>query len=346
LSETMKAIVKREPKAGAELMEVPVPRPKAGEALVRIKAMSICGTDLHIYTWNEWAQSRVKPPLIFGHEMAGEVIELGEGADQVHTGDFVAAETHIVCNRCYLCLTGQKHICTNLAILGVDTQGIFAEYAAIPAENLWVTDPSIPADWASVQEPVGNAVHTALSGDVVGKTVAVFGCGPIGLAAIAVCLACGAGEVYGIDVNPYRLAIARRVGATLTIDAREEDPVRVLGEATGGEGVDVFLEMSGAPSAIAQGFAALRFGGRASMLGLPAGPVPVDITNGIVFKGATVHGISGRKMWDTWYKVSSLLRTRKVDLSPIITHRFPMERFEEGFELMRTGQCGKVILTP
>lgn len=342
----MKAIVKRHPARGAELAQVPVPRPKTGEALVRVKAASICGTDVHIYAWNEWAQSRIRPPLIFGHELAGEVVEVGEGVTRVKVGDFVSAETHIVCGECYLCLTGQQHICTNLAILGVDVDGIFAEYAAIPAQNLWICDPRIPADWASVQEPMGNAVHTALSGEVAGKTVAVFGCGPIGLMSIGVCLACGADTVYGVDINPYRLRLAREMGAAVAIDAGEENPVEVLMEATGREGVDVFLEMSGAPSALSQGLAALRFGGRASLLGLPAGPVEVDVTDGIVFKGATVHGISGRKMWDTWYTVSSLLRTKKVDLAPLITHNFPLERYAEGFRLMLDGQCGKVILTP
>jgi threonine 3-dehydrogenase len=342
----MKAIVKTHPAPGAELLEVPIPRPGTGEALVRVKAASICGTDSHIYAWNEWAQSRVKPPLIFGHEMAGEVVELGGGVDRIKVGDFVAAETHVVCGKCYQCMTGQGHICTHLAILGVDIDGVFAEYISVPEDNLWVTDPAIPVDWASVQEPAGNAVHTALSGDVVGKTVAVFGCGPIGLIAISVALACGADRVYGIDVNPYRLRIAGRMGAAQTINPREEDPVKVLGELTGGEGVDAFLEMSGAPSALSQGFAALRYGGRASLLGLPGIPVTLDVTNGIVFKGATVYGISGRKIWDTWYKVSSLLRTRKVDLGPVITHTLRLDQFDQGFELMRTGQCGKVILLP
>jgi len=346
VTKTMRALAKTGPRPGAELIEVPVPTPQPGEALIKVNAASICGTDQHIYEWNEWAQGRIKPPLIFGHEMAGEVVALGEGVKQVKLGDIVAAETHVVCDICYLCRTGNAHICQNLSILGVDIPGVFAEYVSVPAQNLWVTDPSIPAAWASVQEPMGNAVHTALAGDIVGKTVALFGAGPIGMIGVAVAMACGAEKVIAVDINPYRLDIAKKMGAYLTVDARTEDPVKIIHAETGGEGADVFLEMSGAPSAINQGFEALRFGGWAGLLGLPAKPVTMDLTNGIVFKGATVYGISGRRMYDTWYKTTALLRGKRVDLAPVITHTFPMTEFEKGFELMHSGQCGKVILIP
>lgn len=344
MTNTMQALAKTGPRPGAELIRVPVPTPGPGHALVKVRAASICGTDQHIYDWNEWAQSRIRPPLIFGHEMAGEVVALGPGTKHVKPGDLVAAETHVVCDVCYLCRTGNAHICQDLSILGVDIPGVFAEYVSVPAQNLWVTDPSIPAEWASVQEPMGNAVHTVLSGDIVGKTVALFGAGPIGMIAVAVSLACGAEKVIAVDINPYRLDIAKRMGAYLTVDARQEDPVAAIRRETGGEGADVFLEMSGAPVAIQQGFAALRFGGWAGLLGVPAGPVCLDLTNGIVFRGATVYGISGRRMYDSWYKTTALLRAKRVDLGPVITHRLPLAQFERGFELMHSGQCGKVIL--
>lgn len=343
---TMKALAKTAARPGAELIQAPVPAPGPREALVRVRAASVCGTDLHIYDWNEWAQERIKPPLIFGHEMAGTVVAVGPTVTELAVGDFVSAETHVVCNTCYLCRTGNAHICQDLAILGLDIDGVFAEYAVVPAANLWVTDKSIPADWASLQEPMGNAVHTATAGDIVGKTVGLFGCGPIGVIAIAVALACGAERVYAVDVNPYRLELAARMGATATVNALEQDPVGYLRDVTGGAGVDVFMEMSGAPSALSQGFAALRFGGWAGLLGLPAKRVELDVTNGIVFKGATVFGIAGRRMYDTWYKTAALLRAGRVDLAPVITHRLPLEEFEQAFELMRSGQCGKVILSP
>jgi threonine 3-dehydrogenase len=346
MTRTMKAIVKTTAGPGGELRQVPVPAPGPGEVLVKVRAASICGTDLHIYAWNDWARSRIRPPLIFGHEVAGEVVATGEGVGAVRTGDFVSAETHVVCGSCHLCRTGRAHICQNLKILGVDIDGVFAEYTVLPAANVWPTDPSIAPDWASVQEPMGNAVHTVLAGDIVGRTVAIFGCGPIGLIGIGVALATGAERVFAVDVNPYRLDIARRMGAEVAIDAGREDPVQAMRGLVGPKGVDVFLEFSGAESALRQGFEILGYGGWASLLGLPDRPVTLDVTNGIVFKGATVYGIAGRRMFDTWFRTTALLRSRRVNLDPVITHRLPLEDFEKGFELMRSGQCGKVILYP
>jgi len=342
----MRAIVKTKPGPGAEMLDVPIPVPKAGEALVKVRTTSICGTDQHIYEWNEWAAGRIKTPQIIGHEMAGEVIEIGPGVKHVKVGDIVAAETHVVCDVCYLCRTGQAHVCQNLSIFGVDMDGVFAEYAVAPAQNLWVSDPSVPLDWISVQEPLGNAIHTALSGDIVGKTVTIFGCGPIGMIACSVARACGAEKVIAIDINPYRLKIAKEMGADLIINAAEQDPVALILQETGGDGADVFLEVSGAPSAIDQGFETLRFGGWAGLIGVPANPVTFDLTNHIVFKGCQVYGISGRRMYDTWYKASALLRAKRVDLEPVITHRFKLEEFEKAFDLMHSGQCGKILLYP
>jgi threonine 3-dehydrogenase len=342
----MKAIVKHHAGHGAELKMVDIPQIKPNEALIKVKATSICGTDVHIYTWDDWSASRVKPPYVFGHEFAGEVIEVGSQVSNVNIGDHVSAETHIVCGQCPQCLTGDYHICRETQIIGVDTQGCFAEYVALPAQNLWKNDQQLPYDIASVQEPMGNAVQTTLSGPIVGKNVAVIGCGPIGLMAVAVAKASGAAQVYGLDVNDYRLQIAQKVGATQVINSSQVDPVQKVMEWTGGNGADVILEMSGHPLAINQGFKMVTNGGRVSMLGLPTKKVEIDITNDVVFKGIQIHGITGRKMFETWFQTSGLLKSGAIDMDAIITHRLPLEDFEHGFDLMIRGESGKIVLTP
>ncbi|GAA0366145.1 L-threonine 3-dehydrogenase [Bacillus horti] len=342
----MKAIVKHREGFGAELQMVDIPKIKPNEALIKVKATSICGTDVHIYTWDAWSASRVKTPYVFGHEFAGEVVEVGSQVTNVQAGDHVSAETHIICGECPQCLTGQYHICRETQIIGVDTQGCFAEYVALPATNLWKNDKELPFEIASVQEPMGNAVQTALSGPIVGKTVAVIGCGPIGLMAVAVAKASGASEVYAIDINEYRLDIASKIGATATINSGKENPVERAKQLTQGNGVDVILEMSGHPMAIDQGFKMVTNGGRVSMLGLPTQKVELDITNDIVFKGIQVHGITGRKMFETWFQTSGLLKTGAIDMNSIITHTFSLEEFEKGFDLMIKGQSGKIVLIP
>lgn len=343
---TMRAAVKTQAAPGAELREVPIPQPGPGEALVQVKATTICGTDVHIYVWDEWAQSRIRVPQIIGHEFSGVVVDVGPGVTHVKAGDHVSAETHFVCGHCPQCLTGQAHICKDTRILGVDRDGCFAEYVVVPAQNLWKNDPSLPFEVASLQEPMGNAVHTVLSGPVAGKTVAVVGCGPIGIMAVAVARAAGAAKVLAVDVNPYRLELAKAMGAHVLIHAGEEDPVARALEVTGGNGVEVVCEMSGHPAAIRQGLKMLANGGRIAMLGLPTQDVPLDITNDIVFKGVTVQGITGRRMYETWQQTSGLLASGQVNLEPLITHRFPLERFAEAFELMKSGRCGKIVLIP
>jgi threonine 3-dehydrogenase len=343
---TMKAIMKHHAGPGAELREVPIPRIEPHEVLIQVKATSICGTDVHIYTWDAWAESRIKTPMVFGHEFSGVVVEVGSQVTGVKIGDHVSAETHIVCHQCLQCKTGQYHICQHTKILGVDFQGCFAEFVKMPAENIWKNPVDMPFEKASIQEPMGNAVHTVLAGPVSGKTVAVVGCGPIGIMAVAVAKASGATEVIALDLNEYRLDLARKVGATVTINPLNEDPVKRVMQVTGGTGVEVVCEMSGHPVAIRQAFEMLTNGGRMSILSLPTKPVELDITNQIVFKGITVQGITGRKMYETWRQTSGLLHSGQVDVSPIITHTLPLENFQEGFELMVSGKCGKVVLLP
>lgn len=344
-SKLMKVIMKTGPKPGAELREVPVPKAGPGEVLVRVKRTSICGTDNHIYSWDPWAASRIKTPLVFGHEFAGVIEEVGSGVTTHKVGNSVSAETHIVCNKCYQCRTGQMHVCKNVKILGVDIPGCFAEYVVVPAENAWLNDPSLPFEIASVQEPFGNAVHTVFAGHgVTGRSVAVIGCGAIGIMAAGLARAMGATAVYAVDVNPYRLELVKRYNPTRVINAASEDPVKVIQQETNGEGIDVLLEMSGNEKAIAQGFTMLKEGGHASLLGLTPRPITMDINNAIVFKGATVYGISGRRMYRTWYQTKAILGSKAVDLSKVITHRFHLHEFAKGFELMAKGECGKVVL--
>lgn len=345
MSGTMHALVKHHAGEGAVLKEVPIPTIGPDEVLVQVKATSVCGTDVHIYTWDEWAQSRVNPPYVFGHEFSGVVVEVGENVQSVKVGDHVSAETHIVCGHCHACRRGDYHICINTQIIGVDRDGCFAEYVAMPASNLWVNHKDLPFENASIMEPFGNAVHTTLSGPVVGKSVAVIGCGPIGLMAIAVAKASGARKVFALDINEYRLNLAEEMGASHLIRSNQEDPVKAVKALTSGEGVDVVLEMSGHPVAIKQGFEMLAHGGRISMLGLPTRSVELDVTNDIVFKGITIHGITGRRMYETWEQAAGLLESGLVDLNPLITHILPLEEFEEGFALMKSGNCGKVVFT-
>lgn len=342
----MKALVKHTSGRGAQLQTVDIPSIQDDEVLVQVKATSICGTDVHIYTWDEWAESRVKPPYTFGHEFAGVVVETGKNVTNVKEGDYVSAETHVVCGHCPQCLTGQYHICRNTKILGVDMNGCFAEYVAIPAKNIWKNPSDMPYDLASIQEPMGNAVQTVLSGDVAAKTVAVTGCGPIGLMAIGVAKAAGASKVFAFDLNDYRLDLAQKMGADVVVNSKNQDPLQVVAKHTDGNGVDVVCEMSGAPIAINQAFKMITNGGRVSILSLPTRPVEIDLTNDVVFKGVTVKGITGRKIFETWQQVSRFLQSGAVDVKPMLTHSFDLEDFEKGFDLMIEGKCGKVVLHP
>jgi len=342
----MKALIKPEAGYGAKLVTVPVPKPGPGEILIKVRATSICGTDVHIYTWDPWAQGRIKPPMIFGHEFSGEVVEVGQGVTSVKVGDFVSAETHIVCNVCTQCRTGQAHICKDCKIIGVDRQGCFAEYIVIPAENAWQNPPGLDPAVAALQEPLGNAVHTVFSGAITAKTVLVTGCGPIGVLAVGVAKAVGASRVIAADLNEYRLELAKAMGATDLVNSGKEDLADAVYSMLGQDGVDVVLEMSGAPSAINQGLKVLKNGGRMSILGIPTRPVEVDIANDIVFKGITIKGITGRAMYDTWYTTRGLLESGRLNVEPLLTHRFRLEEYEKAFEVMISGNSGKVVLIP
>lgn len=343
----MKAVVKPAPGKGAELRDVPIPTPQENEVLVQVKATSICGTDVHIYNWDAWSQSRIKTlPQTLGHEFCGTVIQAGKNVRHLKEGDFVSAETHIPCGHCKQCLTGQIHICSNLKILGVDCNGSFAEYIAVPEIVAWKNPPELIPEEASVQEPLGNAVYCTLVESVTGKSVVIMGDGPTGLFAVAVARAAGATPVFLVGLTPTRLDIARKLKADFVINALEESAEKIILDETGGLGADVVLEMSGSEGGVQTGFRVLRKGGRFSAFGVLPDKTVMDINNNIVFKGSTVFGINGRLMFETWFILSNLLKYKRIDISPVITHRLPLEDFAQGFDLMNSKSCGKVILFP
>ncbi|MFH1454536.1 MAG: L-threonine 3-dehydrogenase [Armatimonadota bacterium] len=345
----MKAVVKTKPAAGAELIEVDIPKIKDDEVLVKVQATSICGTDVHIYNWNKWAEGRIKNiPQVLGHEFAGEVVEVGKNVKNIKVGDYISAETHIPCLMCKPCLTGQQHICSNLKILGVDCNGCFAEYAAVPEVVCWKNSKDIPPEFASVQEPLGNAVYTTLVEDVAGKSVVIIGEGPTGLFAAGVARIAGATDIFMVGKHPYRMDIAKKMGADHLLFLDKCDVVKEVMDKTDGIGADVVLEMAGSQQAIEDGFKMVRKGGRFSAFGLPGEPLKIDYSNGIVFKGVTVYGINGRLMYDTWFRVRNLLKSKRLDISPVVTHKLPLSEFKKGFDLMTTRPkvCGKVVLIP
>ena len=344
-STTMRALRKTAAAPGFTLEHIAIPSIGPSDVLIRVKTVGLCGTDFHIYSWDHWAQRRVHPPLTIGHEFAGEVAAIGSAVRAVQVGDRVSAEGHIACGVCRLCRTGQAHICERVAIIGVDVDGAFADYISMPESNVWKLDPSIPDTWAAVFDPLGNAVHTVMAADVSVKTVAITGVGSIGLMAIPVARAAGAATVFAIDVNPQKLALAARVGADATFLATQPDLVADIVARTGGDGVDVLLEMSGQGSAIDSGLAMVRNGGVAALLGIPSDDIEINLAERIIFKGLTVLGINGRRMFETWYQTQSLVTTGRVDLTPIITHELPFEEFDRAFALMQSGEAAKIVLT-
>lgn len=353
----MYAIVKKYPKPEAEITTLEAPKAGENEIVVKVKVASICGTDVHIWDWNQWAQSRIKKfPMVFGHEVAGEVVELGRNVTSLQKGDMISAETHIVDGTCYQCRTDRMHICQNLKILGVDTDGVFAEYFALPERNAWKNDSDLDLAVASIQEPLGNAVHAVLPKDhiedIAGKNVAVLGCGPIGLMAIAVLKELGAAKIFATagGFNKVRMELAKKMGAGMVLSAREDGKniVKIIREATDGKGVDVVLEMSGATVAVRQAFEILTPGGRVSLLGIFERPVELDLNDALIFKAATVYGITGRRMFQTWYQVKGLLANSRFreKMSWIITHKLPMRDIAKGIDLIKSKQAGKVSLEP
>jgi len=339
----MRALVKADSGPGLQLTEVPIPSVGPGQVRVKVFAGGICGTDLHIYTWDPWARARIHPPRVIGHEFAGTVVEAAADVSLVAVGEFVAGEGHIACGACPSCRQGRPHICERLQIIGVDRDGAFADYVVMPATNAWKLAPAISREVAAIMDPLGNAVHAALETSLAAQAVAIIGCGPIGLMAILICRMAGAAFIAATDVHDYRLGLARRLGADLVLDARKEDVPTRIREATGGTGVDVVLEMSGSSHGLSDGLRALRNGGWVSLLGLPSSKVELDLADTVIFKETHLAGIFGRKLWQTWEQATRLL-SLGLDVSPIITHRLPLERFEEAFALLQSGAAGKVIL--
>jgi len=346
MPDTMLAVVKPEPAPGTEIREVPKPQFGPTDVLVKVKMASICGTDLHIYQWDQWAQHRIHPPLIPGHEFCGNVEAVGSEVTSVQEGDFVSAEMHVACGKCLQCRTGEAHICQHVKIIGVDANGAFAEYVVIPESNIWKLDPSIPQEYASILDPLGNAVHTVLAGDIAAKSVAITGCGPIGLFSIAVARACGATQIFALEVNEHRRRIAKQMGPDFVLDPTKDDVYGIVMDNTGGTGVDVVLEMAGRTEAIRTGFKILRLGGRMSLLGIPSRPVELNLAEEVIFKGATVQGINGRRMYQTWYQMTALLKAGKLDLHPVITDRIAMKDFASGMERLKTGEASKILVYP
>ena len=342
----MKAWVKTRPAPGAERIEVPDPEPAADEVLLRVRRVAVCGTDLHIYKWDAWAQAKIRPPLVFGHEFVGEIVAMGREVRGRSIGEICAVETHVVCGHCTLCRRGLGHVCENVQIVGVDRPGAYAEYVCVPAANAWAIPAGMPLEHAAALEPLGNAVHTVLAGEIAGAATAVTGCGPIGLFSICVARACGAGPILATDVNDYRLDLARACGADRVVNVKREDWVAVAREMTGGTGLDVVCEMSGAPEAIKGSLRALRNAGRLSLLGLSASETTLNLNELVVFKGITVQGIIGRRMYETWHQMTKLLDSGRLDISRAITHVMPLDDLTDAFETLGAGQAGKIVLVP
>jgi threonine 3-dehydrogenase len=342
---SMTAVVKATAGPGAEIDQVAVPEPAGKEVLIEVAASSICGTDVHIFDWNDWARRHIHPPRVFGHEMSGRVVAVGPEVRGLQPGAFVAAETHVVDHTCRQCQRGLYHLCENVRVLGVDRDGSFANFVLLPAENCWPNAPGLSPEVAALQEPFGNAVHAATAGPLKDNAVAIFGLGPIGLCAVGIARAEGAAAIYGIEPNPFRRALAERMGAT-AVFAPSPGVVQAVKNANGGVGVDVVLEMSGHPQAVEQGLQALHSGGWISLLGLGDAPVTLDLNDLVVTKGITVYGIFGRRIWDSWERTSAYLSSGRVDVSPLITHRYPLDDFQEAMAQMKGGSSGKVVLLP
>jgi threonine 3-dehydrogenase len=340
---TMPALIKKKSEVGLWLDEAPVPAIGINDVLIQVLRTGICGTDLHIYKWDAWARRTVPVPLVIGHEFVGRVVEVGSNVKDFHPGEIVSAEGHVVCGHCRNCLAGRRHLCKDTQGIGVQRAGAFAGYIAVPMTNVWVHDPHIPRDVQSIFDPFGNAVHTALSFDLLGEDVLVTGAGPIGLMAAAVARHAGARHVVVTDVNPYRLDLARCMGATLAVDASRQTLPEVQGQLGMKEGFDVGLEMSGNPAAFRDMLANMAHGGKIAMLGIPDKEMAID-WNTIIFNMLTIKGIYGREMYETWYKMTVMLQS-DLDILPVITHSYPYTEFQKGFDAMMSGNCGKVVLT-
>ena len=348
MDRTMWAIRKLRAEPGLVLDETPVPAVGDDDVLVRVEAASLCGTDLHIFHWDDWAAHRIRPPLTLGHEFAGTVVEVGRNVRHTPPGDYVSAESHVTCGMCFHCRTGQAHMCEQTQILGVDRDGAFAEYVAVPESVIWLNDRTkLPPEIATLQEPFGNAVFATSLHDLAGKTVAILGCGPVGLFSIAIARASGAGRILASDRVAFRLGLARTMGVTdvVNVDDVADVPSWFL-ERNEGEHLDVVFEMSGAPSAIGDAFRIVRNGGHVVLFGIPARPVELDVAESLIFKNLTVTAVNGRQIFGTWYRTRWLLEHGVVDLRPLITHRYPLTEFERALEELDAGEACKVVLFP
>ncbi len=344
---SMTAIVKDKPEKGFTITKKTIDTDlDPNEVLIKVLSTSYCGTDYHIYKYDAWAENRLNLPLTVGHELAGEVIKVGDHVEDVHIGDIVSAETHIICGECEFCLKGEGHICENTKIIGVDTDGCFAGYIKIPAANCFINSKDVNIKHLSVQEPLGNAVHTMTHFDIKDKEVAVVGTGPIGLMGIDVAKAYGAKKIIAIEVNAYRRNLAKEIGADVVIDPINEDVVKRVKEETNQKGVDVIGEFSGNKSAIQSAFKYLKRGGGLSMLGIPSESIEIDIANDVVFAGISVYGVVGRRIYDTWHKVKELIDKDLLHLDMIITHEFPLKSINKASEIMGSGNSGKIVLIP
>ncbi len=340
----MKAIVKTKRTKGMEFIEVPTPKIGIRDVIIKVSVASICGTDVHIYDWARWAQHRFTPPRIIGHEFVGSVTKVGAEVNLVKAGDRVSAESHLTCRHCYQCSNGYSEVCRNFKLLGVDHDGAFGEYLVLPEHVLWKNDEKIPDEWATIQEPFGNAVDTVLAEDISAKTVLILGAGPIGLFATGIARACGASLIIVSDPNDYRLAISKKMGAHIAVNPKKQDVTHLALEATKNNGVDVVLEFSGNNQALNQGLKVITPGGRISILGIYERRLNIDLNKDVIFKKIRIYGITGRKVFSTWYKTARFLSSGLVDPSPIITHQLPLKDYEKGMKLMKEGKCGKVIL--
>lgn len=338
MAQTMLAVVKQNKSSGVVVKNIPIPKPQKNELLIKVKLASICGTDINIYDWTPWAQSHITPPIIIGHEIVGEVLEInGDNPNKIKVGDLVSSETHIFCGLCYQCKNGNRHICENMQLFGIGRNGGFAQYATIPTRTSWKNDKSVPLEAMSSQEPLGNAVHVAQKAEVKGKVVLVTGLGPTGLCAIAAAKAYGAKKVIAINRGEYRRKLGKKMGAD---EVYETLPKKYLNQ------MDAVLEMSGNDSAIQTAFDAVRIAGTVIIFGIPKKDITLNFGKYFIDKEVTVKGVFGRRIWETWVQTSELLKSKKVDLTKMITHKFALKDFEKAMEVMKSGNCGKILLIP
>jgi len=339
----MRALIKDKPVRGVTLTKRPMPEIGEGDLLVLVRAVAICGTDIHIYQWNDYASSRIRLPLLFGHEYAGEVVEVGKRVQNFRPGDRVAAETHVPCGHCFQCMTGLQHICRDMKILGVHLDGAFSEYAVLPAVCAWKLDPAISYEIGATMEPFGIGVHAISKTKPAGKKVIVFGCGPIGIYAQMVAKLSGAEYVIGVDISKERLDLAKKMGTNILLNSKEVNIVEEVDKITKGFGTDIVVELTGNKAVLNDATKTLRRGGDIVLVGLFSGPVEWDLVNNVIYKEANVYGVTGRIMWDTWWAAQSMILSGKMDLNPVITHRFDLKDYDKAFRLAESASTGKIV---